>query len=164
MSRKKIVGVMGAGNGATSENIQDAYELGQAIAWHGWVTLTGGRPAGVMEAINRGAKEKGGLTVGILPGGDRRQASEFVDIVICTDLGNSRNNVNVLTAEVVVAIGMGMGTASEVALAIKNQRPVILLKPDAEAIAFFRKFALHQIKRADSIDTAIALIQKYLNP
>ena len=84
--------------------------------------------------------------------------------MICTDLGNARNNVNVLTAEVVVAIGMGMGTASEVALAIKNQRPVILLKPDAEAITFFRKFAPHQIKRADTIDAVIALIQKYLNP
>ena len=164
MSRKQVIGVMGAGNGATPENIQDAYELGQAIAWHGWVTLTGGRPAGVMEAVNRGAKEKGGLTVGILPGGDRHQASEFVDIVICTDLGNARNNVNVLTAEVVVAIGMGMGTASEVALAIKNQRPVILLKPDTKTIAFFRQFAPNQIERADTVDAAIALIQKYLNP
>ncbi len=162
MSRKITIGVMGAGSGATPVNIQDAETLGRAIADQGWVTLTGGRPAGVMEAANRGAKAANGLTVGILPGSDRHQASEFVDIVICTDLGNARNNVNTLSADVVVAVGMGMGTASEVALAIKNSRPVILLKPDAETQNFFRKFAPHQIEIAPTVDAAIALIKKHL--
>ncbi|AFY40326.1 P450 cytochrome, putative [[Leptolyngbya] sp. PCC 7376] len=162
MSQKKVVGVMGAGGGATLENLTDAYELGQAIATNGWATLTGGRPAGVMEAASRGAKGANGLTVGVLPGGDRRQASEFVDIVICTDLGNARNNVNVLSSNAVVAVGMGMGTASEVALAIKNSRPVILLKPDAETIAFFCKFAPDQIEIATTIKQAIAFLEHHL--
>ncbi|OKH14618.1 TIGR00725 family protein [[Limnothrix rosea] IAM M-220] len=162
MSRQIMIGVMGAGSGATSENIEDAQKLGRAIARQGWVTLTGGRPAGVMEAANRGAKQAGGMTVGILPGGDRAAASEFVDVVICTDLGNARNNINVLSSDVVVAVGMGMGTASEVALAIKNSRPVILLKPDIETKNFFRKFAPHQFAIAQTIDAAIAIIKTHL--
>lgn len=161
MSHQKVVGVMGAGGGATAENIQDAYELGRVIATNNWITLTGGRPAGVMEAANRGAKEAGGLTVGILPGGDRQSASTFVDIVINTDLGNGRNNVNVLSSDVVIAVGMGMGTASEIALAIKNSRPVILLKPDDVTRQFFQKFAADQIQIAEDVDGAIAQLHQH---
>lgn len=159
---KTIIGVMGVGN-ATPEQLKDAEQLGAAIAQAGWVLLTGGRAAGVMEAASRGAKSAGGLTLGILPGGDRRQASEYVDLVICTDLGNGRNNINVLSSEVVIAVGMGMGTASEIALALKNHRPVILLKPDPETHAFFQKYAGENLHIAGNVQGAIAQVATLLS-
>ena len=54
--------------------------------------------------------------------------SEAVDLPIVTDLGNARNNINVLSSNVVIACGMGLGTASEVALALKNHQPDNLIK------------------------------------
>ncbi|NJN74290.1 MAG: TIGR00725 family protein [Limnothrix sp. RL_2_0] len=160
--RKKVIGVMGAGAGATPENIADAYELGQAIAANDWILLTGGRAAGVMEAASRGAKAANGLTLGILPNQDTQDISEFVDIAIYTDMGNARNNINVLSSDVIIAVGMGMGTASEMALAVKNNTPAILLKPDPETFVFFTKFAAPQVQNVMTIDAAIALTKTLL--
>lgn len=124
---KCIVGVMGAGENARSEDVANAYRLGELIAREGWVVLSGGRAAGVMEAVNRGAKSvPGSLTIGILPSRES-VASEFVDVAIVTDLGNARNNVNVLSSHVVVVCGKGeAGTVSEIALALKARKPVVL--------------------------------------
>ncbi|MEL6500189.1 MAG: cytochrome, partial [Cyanobacteria bacterium J06623_1] len=68
---KIIIGVMGAGDRATSEDLKSAYLLGQAIAENNWVLLTGGRNVGVMDAASRGAKASDGLIVGILPGSNK---------------------------------------------------------------------------------------------
>lgn len=65
---KTVIGVMGPGDNATKEECDSAFELGKLIANKGWILLTGGRNVGVMEAASRGAKEAGGLTIGILPG------------------------------------------------------------------------------------------------
>ncbi len=70
---KRMIAVVGPGEGATPEDCQVAYELGQRTAQEGWVLLTGGRNAGVMDAACRGAHSSGGLTVGILPTSDRRK-------------------------------------------------------------------------------------------
>ena len=113
---------MGPGNLATPKDLSNAEQLGQLIAQHGWILLTGGRKAGVMEAASRGAKNAGGLTIGILPNNNTDGINEDVDIAIITDLGNARNNINVLSSQVVIACGMGIGTASEIALALKNQQ------------------------------------------
>ena len=66
--RKIIIGVMGRGENATANDLQNAYILGQLIAKQGWVLLTGGRNVGVMDAVSKGAKSADGLTIGILPG------------------------------------------------------------------------------------------------
>src|SRR4028119_1144630 len=115
--KKIIIGVMGPGEQATATDLQNAYELGKLIAQQGWVLLTGGRNVGVMDAANTGAKAANGLTVGILPTADPSGISKAIDIPIFTDMGNARNNINVLSSDVVIACGMGAGTASEVALA-----------------------------------------------
>ena len=135
-----VIGVMGPGQ-ATATEKADAFKLGQAIAEQGWVLLTGGRAVGVMDAACHGAKAGGGLTVGILPGDTRSGISTAVDIPICTGLGNARNTLNVLSSQVIVACGMGPGTASEVALALKTGRPVILLKAPPEAQLFFHRLS-----------------------
>jgi uncharacterized protein (TIGR00725 family) len=78
-----------------------------------------------MEAACRGAKEADGLTVGILPGADRTEANPFVDVVLPTGLGEARNALVVGAADVVIAIGGGYGTLSEIALALKAGKRVI---------------------------------------
>ena len=155
--RKIVIGVMGAGATATSMDLANAYELGKLIAQHNWVLLTGGRKVGVMDAANRGAKSVGGLTVGILPSKDTEGISAAVDIAIPTDLGNARNNINVLASDVVIACGMGLGTASEVALALKNGKQVILLTENQQSIAFFRGLAPAKVLIAEHPQQAIAL-------
>lgn len=135
-----------------------AYQLGKQIAQQGWVLLTGGRNQGVMEAANQGAKSVAGLTLGVLPTADKRNISPGVDLAILTDMGNGRNNINVLSSEIVVACGMGLGTASEVALALKNGKSVILLQTSELAREFFQSLAGDQVSVAASVDKAIQLI------
>jgi uncharacterized protein (TIGR00725 family) len=156
MSRKIVVGVMGPGEQAKDIDIQNAYEIGKQIAREGWVLLTGGRNVGVMEAANQGAKAANGLTVGILPGKTDEGISEAVDIAIFTDLGNARNNINVLSADVVIACGMGAGTASEIALALKTSKKVILLSGDEESQIFFQKMSPRNVYVVSDVENAIA--------
>jgi uncharacterized protein (TIGR00725 family) len=110
--KKIIIGVMGPGEGAKNDEKENAYELGKLIAKQGWVLLTGGRNVGVMQSAMAGAKSVNGLTVGILPDRNLNNISSLVDILIVTDLGNARNNVNVLSCDVVIACGLGLGTVS----------------------------------------------------
>jgi uncharacterized protein (TIGR00725 family) len=161
-TRKTIIGVMGPGEQATTHDLQNAYQLGYLIAQQGWVLLTGGRNVGVMEAASQGAKAAQGLTIGILPGNNTSGVSTAVDIAIVTDMGNARNNINVLSSDVVIACGMGAGTASEIALAIKSNKFVILLNDDLNSKDFFQKLAPKNIYIAHSASDAIALTRNVL--
>ncbi|MBI4750296.1 MAG: LOG family protein [Acidobacteria bacterium] len=136
-----VVGVMGAGENARPEDVANAHRLGELLAREGWVVLSGGRTAGVMDAVNRGAKSvPGSLTIGILPSRDS-VASEFVDVAIVTDLGNARNNVNVLSSQVVVVCGKGeAGTVSEIALALKARKPVVLCLAASDEAQLYEAF------------------------
>lgn len=157
-----IIGIMGPGAGATPLDLQNAEQLGRAIAQRHLTLLTGGRPAGVMAAANRGAKAAGGLTVGILPGSHPSEADPHVDIAICTGLGHARNAVNVLSAQLVIACGMGLGTVSEVALAIKNGKKVIILSPDRATADFFSQFAPEMVIFEPTVAGAIAQLDRLL--
>jgi hypothetical protein len=160
--RKIIVGVMGPGEGATAEAEATAFALGKLIAGEGWVLLSGGRSAGVMEAANRGAREGGGLTIGILPTSDPCGASEFVDIPIITGMGQARNNINALSSQLLFACGMGAGTASEIALAFKARKRVILLCMDHTSANFFESLGQGDAFNADDPHAAIELARKLL--
>ena len=161
--RKKIIGVMGPGEKATVNDLQNAYELGRLIAQQGWILLTCGRNAGVMDAANQGAKSADGLTLGILPRNDRDSISHDVDIAIFTDLGNARNNINVLSSDVVIACGMGAGTASEISLALKGNKPVILLNEDEASKVFFKKLSPENVYIVESAVDAIAIAKALLS-
>ncbi len=80
---------------------------------------------GVMEAVCRGAKEAGGTTIGILPGGDPKAANPWVDIPICTGIGYARNVTVVLTGRAVIAVDGAYGTLSEIGHALGVDIPVI---------------------------------------
>ncbi|MFN6461532.1 MAG: cytochrome [Nostoc sp. DedVER02] len=161
--RKIIIGVMGRGENATANDLQNAYTVGQLIGKQGWVLLTGGRNVGVMDAVNKGAKSADGLTIGILPGDCNQDGiSSSVDIAIFTDMGNARNNINILTSDVVIACGMGAGTASEIALALKANKQVILLTDDEEGKLFFKKLSPENVHIVESAENAIATAKTIL--
>ncbi|MBD6620601.1 TIGR00725 family protein [Komarekiella sp. 'clone 1'] len=160
--RKIIIGVMGPGEKATANELQNAYALGKLIAQQGWILLTGGRNVGVMDAASNGAKSSNGLTIGILPSGNQNGISEALDIAIFTDMGNARNNINVLSSDVVIACGMGAGTASEIALALKGNKKVILLTDDEESKVFFKKLLPENVYIVESVVDAIATAKAIL--
>lgn len=164
MPRPHIVAVVGAGEGCSSGDRNLALELGERIACEGWIVLSGGRDAGVMAAASEGAKRvEGSLTIGILPGGDLSGVSPRVDIPILTGLGSSRNNIIVLTGEIVIAVGAGgSGTASEVALALKAGKRVILLAPDEAARAFFESLGSDRVSTACSVEEAVTIARDSL--
>ena len=156
-----VVGIMGPGDGASPADCECAARLAQLIAEEGWVLLTGGREAGVMDAASKAAKRAGGLTIGVLPGSDWSQVSDGVDIAILTGIGEARNNVNVLSSRVVFVCGMSAGTAAEVALASKARRPTVLVSSEPTTIEFFRSLdsTIHTAKTPhDAIALANALL------
>jgi len=158
--RKRIVGVMGPGDDALVSDIKNAYALGKLIAEQGWILLTGGRNAGVMDAASKGAKSASGLTVGILPTADMSCLSDAVDIPIITGMGSARNSINVLTSDVVVACGTGAGTASEVGLAIKAKKKVILFNFNKKGVDFFLSLDDKRIFVASAPHDVIDIIKK----
>jgi len=121
--RKLRIGVVGASD-APADLYSLAETVGRLIAEAGAVLICGGG-AGVMEGASKGAKSAGGITVGILPGTNENEANQYVDIPIITGMGHGRNIINVWSSDVVIAIGGGYGTLSEIALALRTNKPVI---------------------------------------
>src|SRR5919199_6439440 len=117
------IAIAGPGEAAPWE-LEAAEEAGAAVAEAGCGLVCGGL-GGVMEAACRGARSRGGLTVGFLPGLDRDDANGWVIAALPTGLGEGRNVLVVRAADAVVAIGGGWGTLSEIALALKAGIPVV---------------------------------------
>jgi uncharacterized protein (TIGR00725 family) len=117
------IAVVGPGS-ASVERLEAAEEVGAAIAEAGAGLVCGGL-GGVMEAACRGARSRGGMTLGLLPGMDRDAANGWVVVAVPTGLGEARNALVVRAADAVVAIGGGWGTLSEIGLALKAGVPVV---------------------------------------
>jgi uncharacterized protein (TIGR00725 family) len=114
-------------NGSTPEVEKIAYETGLEIAKSGAVLITGGL-GGVMHAACHGAKDGGGLTVGIIPQNDPSFANEYCDIVIPTGIGLARDFLNALAGDGVIIVGGGSGTLSETCAAYMYKKPIAAIK------------------------------------
>lgn len=153
---RKIIGVMG-GAIADDSVCATANLVGRRIAENDWVLLTGGRNSGVMGCASQGASEAGGLVIGVLPADSADNASPHLDIAIPTGMGDARNVINVLSSHVVLALPGGAGTVSEVALALKNERPVVTIGfPLAPMFASYAERGL--LTDVTEVEDAIALI------
>ena len=119
-----ILAVLG-GSDATPEEERVAERVGAVAARNGWVVLTGGGP-GVMAAASKGAREAGGLTIGLMPtsGPSEHYPNPWISIPLYTGAGSARNVFNVLSGRLCVAIGGGAGTLSEIAHALKAGVPL----------------------------------------
>jgi uncharacterized protein (TIGR00725 family) len=159
-----LIGVIGPGEAATARDLEDARRAGELIARRGWVLLTGGRAAGVMDAASRGARDAGGLTVGVLPGQDAGGASAALTIAIVTGIAEARNNVVALSCAALVACGMNPGTAAEVGLALRAGKRVVLVRPDPRTAAFFRMIGGERIIEAADADDAVEHVARLVAP
>ena len=123
----RVVAVVGPGAAASDEICAIAHRVGMLLAERGIAVVNGGLE-GVMAAASRGAREAGGLVIGILPGNDRTAANADVTIALPTGLGQSRNALVVSAADAVIAVGGSWGTLSEIALARRAGKPVVCLR------------------------------------
>jgi len=143
------VAVVGPGE-ATGEQVEIAEAVGRGLAQSDAIVVCGGL-GGVMEAACRGARDAGGITVGLLPGADRTDANPHLTISIPTGMGELRNGLVVRSAEVVIVVGGGYGTLSEVALALKAGIRVIGL-------------ATWSFDAIESVDSASHAVQLAVRP
>src|SRR6266536_2406429 len=130
MTRKPVITVIGksARNPADpvpARALRAGEEVGKLLAERGAVVVTGGL-SGVLEAVSRGAKNAGGLVIGILPGLDKRDANAYVDVAITTGMGWMRNTLVVRAADAVIMISGGIGTLNELTIAYQDKPTVVL--------------------------------------
>lgn len=121
----QLIAVIGGGH-PPEEFLDMAEEVGALIAQRGAAVICGGL-TGIMEAVCRGAKEAGGLTVGVLPTIDKADANPYVDVVLATGLGTARNVIIVRSADAVIAIDGSYGTLSEISHAFEQGKRVVSL-------------------------------------
>jgi uncharacterized protein (TIGR00725 family) len=123
VGQKITISVIG-GHEMTKKTEELACKVGQLVAKAGAVLVCGGLK-GVMEASAKGAKEAGGLTVGLLPGKDKKDANPYIDIALPTSIGYARNACVACSADIIIALPGSHGTRSEISYGIVYGRPVI---------------------------------------
>lgn len=124
MRRQEITVSIVGSHEATPATAKLAQAVGRMVAGLGCVLVCGGLQ-GLMREACRGAKEAGGTTIGILPGNDKSDANDFVDIALPTTIGYSRNVIVAASADIVIALPGSYGTESEICYALVYGRPVI---------------------------------------
>ena len=115
------------GNSEEGENAGIAYKTGLEIGKKGHILVCGGR-TGVMEAACKGAKETGGLTIGISTSEDGAELNKYVDVQIRTGMGYARNAIVAYSADAVIVIGGSHGTLNEMCFASFSGKPIIGVK------------------------------------
>ncbi|MBM4275082.1 MAG: TIGR00725 family protein [Deltaproteobacteria bacterium] len=128
MAKTIYIAVIGGGE-VNRELEALAREVGRELARRGAVLICGGL-GGVMAAAAQGAAEAGGVSLGILPDGDRGRANPYLTFSLATNLGHARNMIIAHSANALIAVDGGYGTVSEAAIALKLGKPVIALKAD----------------------------------
>jgi hypothetical protein len=153
------------------EDYERARELGRRLVLAGWTPCTGGYQ-GAMEAVSRGAAEAGGRPVGVTVAAwpwlspnpwvaERREAADL------------HERLRVLIAvDAMIAVGGGVGTLAEVALAWnlsqrrpEDRRPLIVIGPRWRGLmdAFSRHLIdgpgdLDLVTPVDDVDAALAAL------
>jgi uncharacterized protein (TIGR00725 family) len=148
------IGIIG-GSESDQQTTQLAYEIGSIIATRGAAMVCGGL-GGVMEAASKGAHENNGLVIGIIPGLDKSQANQYVDVVIPTGLGVSRNALVVQTSDVIIALPGSYGTLSEIAIALTLLKTVVYM-PGVWALSKIASVSVALFKEAGTPIQAVGL-------
>jgi len=144
---RKQIGVIGAG-ACCSETRLLAEMVGREVAKRGAVLLCGGL-GGVMEAAAYGAKQEGGITLGILPGTRREEANPWIDLAVVSGMGHARNALIAQSSDALIAVNGEYGTLSEIAFGLKMGKPVVVLEPNWE---------IKGVHRAKSPEEAVELV------
>lgn len=130
------VGLMGsAGGGLAADVRQKVRRMGQIVGQRGYVLITGAAPGLPQDAVT-GAKEMGGVVVGISPALNfeehvRRYGSPTrgYDVVVYTGSGlMGREIENIRSSDVVVIAGGRSGTLGEFAIAYDEGKVIGILQ------------------------------------
>ncbi len=133
---RMTVGVMGsAGGKIEAEMLQPLRRLGAEIARRGYVLITGACPGMPHEAVN-GAKEEGGIVVGVSPALDLEEhvtkyhsPTRGYDAIIYTGSGlMGREIENIRSCDVVIFAGGRSGTLGEFAIAYDEGKIIGVLE------------------------------------
>jgi uncharacterized protein (TIGR00725 family) len=171
---KTTIGVMGSGS---DEHRALAEPLGRLLARLG-VNLLTGAGGGVMTSVSRAFTQeprRAGISIGIVPCAsmDSRAVKKsgypnaFVELPIVTHLPHSgaqgdhdlsRNHINVLSCAAIVALPGGAGAASEVALAERYDKPIVVFATDESTVAHFSKRA----PRVSTIEDVEAFLRAHI--
>jgi len=141
-----IIGVIG-GSHADKKHLELAYETGKLIAQNGAILICGGKQ-GIMEAACKGARDIGGMTLGILPSDSNDEANQYVDIPIASGIGTARNKIITNTGEAFIAINGRYGTLSEIAYALDA----------GKTVAGLDSWDIEGVKKAATPDEAIRIV------
>ncbi|CAA6821779.1 MAG: Unknown protein [uncultured Aureispira sp.] len=128
----KQVSVIGPNKSACTDEIYSlGIQLGQALAQRDLTIITGGME-GFMEAVFKGAHRyenyRKGSTIGILPFLEKERANPYCDVIIPSGIGFARNQLVVSAGDLLIAVGGGAGTLSEIAFAWQFNKRVICYK------------------------------------
>lgn len=144
-----------------------AERLGELIAEKGAFLITGGK-GGIMKAASKGAKNKGGITVGIVKGNKRNVSNKFVDIEIVSNTsGGGEEAILVQSCDGIIVVGGGAGTLQELAYAYRNSKPIVAISNvKGYGSIFAGKYLddrkIVKIKQANSPENALELLMKSL--
>jgi uncharacterized protein (TIGR00725 family) len=127
LKKKQILVIGYNADHCTDQAYKIAYRVGEEVALRGAILVTGGL-GGVMEAASKGARNQGGLVVGIIPQAEKKYANPYCDVVISTGLGYARNFVTAYSGDAVVVVGGGVGTAIEAKVAYLKAKPIIAIE------------------------------------
>jgi uncharacterized protein (TIGR00730 family) len=154
-------------------------QLGAALARDGWAVITGGGP-GVMEAVNKGTSEAGGVSIGLgieLP--FEQALNDWVDIGVNFRYFFVRKTMFVKYSQAFVVLPGGFGTMDELFEALTlvqtgkvTSFPVILygakywqglvdwLRESMFANGKVSEADLHRIQVSDDIDEIVEMIRE----
>ena len=121
------IGVIGAAR-CDDRLYRIAMRVGELLAEKGCIVINGGL-GGVMEASAKGAKLRGGITVGIIPSDSKEHANPYIDVIVVTNMGHARNVIIAHSSDALIAIGGEYGTISEMAIALKLGKKVVAIDP-----------------------------------
>lgn len=156
MEKTELIAVIG-GSTPSDDSLAMAEQVGRLLADQGMGVVCGGL-SGIMEAVCRGARESGGLTVGILPTSRAEDANPYVQIVVLTGIGIARNPVVVRSGKAVIAIDGSYGTLTEIAFALTEDIPVIALDSWEIAIGGQNETKIHRVKSPEgAVEMALKL-------
>ncbi len=108
---------------APPESIRAARRVGRALGQNDAVLVCGGG-GGVMEAACRGIQETGGTSIGVLKGRDLSAGNPHLDLRLPSGVGHARNLTVALSGQAMIAVDGRLGTLTELAFALKFDRPV----------------------------------------
>ena len=126
---RPIIGIIGSGKKSCSKEMYDfGLELGNILLESGFRIVSGGK-GGIMEAVSRGGMNSEnyfeGSIICILPSELKNDSNGFCDIIIPTGFGINRNSIIINTADILIAIGGGSGTMSEISFAWQKGKKVL---------------------------------------